>query len=206
MAPQTVVFDIGRVLITWNPAGFYDRQIGAEARARLFHDVPLEAANLNIDRGAPFRDTIHALADEHPDWADAIRLWHDRWLEMASPEIPDSVALLRRLQAKGVPCWALSNFGEETFDIAVGAYPFLSDFDGRVISGHIGAIKPEPEIYETLELATGLSGGQLFFTDDRPENIAAAQARGWHTHLFQGAAGLAGALQDHGFLNETEVA
>jgi 2-haloacid dehalogenase len=206
MKPQAVVFDIGRVLIQWNPTGFYDREIGADARARLFAEVPLEAANLEIDRGVPFRATIYDLADAHPGWADAIRLWHDRWLEMASPAIDDSVALLRRLQAAGVPCWALSNFGEETFDIAETAYPFLSDFDGRVISGFVGAIKPEPEIYETLELASGLSGGQLFFTDDRPENIAAAQARGWHTHLFQDTAGLVQALLDHGLPAGKELA
>lgn len=203
--PEAVVFDIGRVLIHWDPVGFYDREIGAQARARLFDAVPLEAANLEVDRGAPLRDTIYALADAHPDWAEAIRLWHDRWLDMASPAMIDTVALFDRLRAAGVPCWALSNFGAETFEIAEGAYPFLAEFDGRVISAHIGAIKPEPEIYETLELASGLSAGQLFFTDDRPENIAAAQARGWHGHLFEGADGLARVLASHGFLTEKEV-
>ena len=203
---EAVVFDIGRVLINWDPAGFYDREIGPDTRKRLFAEVPLEAANLEVDRGAPFRETIYALAAEHPDWADAIRLWHDRWLEMASPAIGDTVALMHALQARRVPCWALSNFGAEPFEIAEAAYPFLAEFDGRVISAHVGTIKPEPEIYETLELASGLSGAQLFFTDDRPENVAAAQARGWHTHLFDGADGLARALVSQGLLTETEVA
>jgi 2-haloacid dehalogenase len=203
---EAVVFDIGRVLINWDPAGFYDRKIGPDTRKRLFAEVPLEAANLEVDRGAPFRETIYALAADHPGWADAIRLWHDCWLDMASPAIDDTIALMRALQARGVPCWALSNFGAEPFEIAEAAYPFLAEFDGRVISAHVGTIKPEPEIYETLELASGLSGAQLLFTDDRPENVAAAQARGWHSHLFDGADGLARALVSQGLLTETEVA
>ncbi len=203
---EAVVFDIGRVLIDWDPAGFYDREIGPDARARLFAEVPLEAANLEVDRGAPLRETIYALAAEHPDWADAIRLWHDRWLEMASPAIEGSVALMRALQARGVPCWALSNFGAEPFEIAEEAYPFLAEFDGRVISSHIGALKPEPEIFETLELAAEMSGAQLFFTDDRPENIKAAAQRGWRTHLFNWPDGLARALVDVGLLTKEELA
>ena len=200
MTVQAVVFDIGNVLIRWDPAGFYDARIGAEARARFMAEVPIEAANLDIDRGAPFRATLDALAEDHPAWADAIRLWHDNWLDIASPALEDSVALLHRLRDRGMPCWALSNFGEETFEIAEDAYPFLSDFDGRVISAHIGTVKPEPDIYEALENATGLSGAQLFFTDDRPENIAAATARGWRVHLFDGAPGLAHALAAAGVL------
>ncbi|MCM2562781.1 HAD-IA family hydrolase [Lutimaribacter sp. EGI FJ00015] len=204
--PEAVVFDIGRVLIHWEPAAFYDREIGRDARKRLFAEVPIESANLSVDRGEPFRETIYGLAAEHPEWADAIRLWHDRWLEMASPAKDDTVALMRALQSRGVRCWALSNFGAEPFEIAEQAYPFLAEFDGRVISAHVGTVKPEPEIYETLELASGLSGASLFFTDDRPENVAAATARGWHGHLFDGAKGLAQALVAHGLLTEKELA
>lgn len=202
MQPEIVVFDIGNVLIRWDPVGFYDARIGAGARARFFAEVPIEAANLEIDRGAPFRATIAALAEDHPDWAEAIHLWHDNWLDMASPAINETAAILRGLQARGVPCWALSNFGEETFEIAEDAYPVLTEFDGRVISGHIGTIKPEPEIYEALETAAEAAGARLFFTDDRPENIAAAAKRGWQVHLFDGPAGLARALAAHGLLQE----
>lgn len=199
MSPiQAVVFDIGNVLIRWDPQGFYDARIGPAARQALFADVPLEAANLAIDHGAPFYATIADLAAEHPAHADQIMVWHDEWLGMASPAIDASVQLMQRLQAQGMPCWALSNFGEETFDIAQEAYPFLADFDGRVISGHLGVAKPDPEIYEALEEASGLRGPALFFTDDRPENIAAAAARGWHTHLFHTPQGLADALHGLG--------
>lgn len=197
-AIQAVVFDIGNVLIRWDPQGFYDARIGLAARQALFAAVPLEAANLAIDHGAPFYATIADLAAEHPAYADQIMLWHDEWLTMASPAIEASVQLMQGLQAQGVACWALSNFGEDTFEIAQQAYPFLDDFDGRVISGYLGVAKPDPAIYEALEEAAGLRGPALFFTDDRPENIAAAAARGWCTHLFHTPQGLADALQGHG--------
>lgn len=204
--PSAVIFDIGRVLIDWDPEGFYDRAIGPAARAALFAEVDLHGANLAIDRGAPFAGTIEALAARHPDHAEAIWLWHDRWLDMASPEIPGSVALLRALRARSVPVFALTNFGIDTFAQAEAAYPFLRDFDRRYISGHLGLLKPEEALYAHVEADCGLPPGALLFTDDRPENVAAAAARGWRTHLFEGSRGWAEQLLDEGLLNRADIA
>ena len=94
---EAVVFDIGNVLIEWQPERFYDRIMAPADRARMFAEIDLHAMNEAIDKGAPFRETIYATAARHPEWEDKIRLWHDNWIEMASPVIPHSVRLLRAL-------------------------------------------------------------------------------------------------------------
>lgn len=129
MSVQAVVFDIGNVLIEWNPVAFYDREIGAEARSRLFAETQIEAMNLAIDAGAPFRATVQAHAAAHPAWSREILWWHDRWIEIASPRIERSIRLLRRLRAKGVPVFALTNFGTDSFAYAQTQYDFLNEFD-----------------------------------------------------------------------------
>lgn len=206
MATEAVVFDIGNVLIEWQPERFYDRVIGRERRVAMFDAVDLHGMNDRLDRGGAFRDVVMRQAAATPDWADEIRLWHDRWIEMAAPVIDRSVRLLRALRRRGVPVFALSNFGVETFEIGVANYPFLEEFDRAYISGHMGVIKPEPEIYRMVEDDCGVAPGALLFTDDRADNIAAAAARGWKTHRFDGPAGWAARLVDHGMLSEEEAA
>lgn len=205
MSVEAVVFDIGNVLIEWVPERLYDRLFGEDRRRELFAAVDLEGMNLGVDKGNPFLQSVYALADENPLYRDEIRLWHDRWLDMASPAIPHSVHLLRKLRAKGIPVFALSNFGRETFDAACAEYEFLTEFDRSYISAHHGLIKPDPAFYAVLETDSGLSGASLLFTDDRAENIDAAHARGWHTHLFEGPEGWARALIAHGLLTEEEA-
>lgn len=206
MTPQAVIFDIGNVLIEWNPERFYDAEIGADARARMFASVDLHAMNDAVDRGANWRETVLATADAHPDFRDHILLWHDRWIEMASPVIPHSLRLLRGLRTKGIPVYALSNFGVQTFAYAETIYPFLAEFDQRYISGHMQCIKPEPEIYAAVETGSGLPPASLLFADDRPDNIYAANERGWKTHLFAGPEGWAARLVAEGLLTEEEAA
>ncbi len=205
-APAAVVWDIGNVLIEWDPAKLYDPLLGPEGRARLFAEVDLDGMNRAIDLGAPFRETVRATAARHPRWAAEIRLWHDRWIEMASPAIPRSVALLHALRARGVPVFALSNFGDGSFEVGRAHYPFFDAFDARFISARLGLAKPDPAIYEALERATGVPPGRLLFVDDRPDNIAAARARGWQGHLFEGPEGWAAALLAAGLLAPAEAA
>ena len=203
--PDAVVYDIGNVLIRWDPEGFYDRIMPSDARARMFAEARLHEMNDRVDQGAPFRDTIYAHAAAHPEWADLIRMWHDRWIELASPVIGHSLALLRALRAKGVPVHALSNFGVGSFAYAQTRYPFLMEFDRYFISGHLGVIKPSPVIYAVVETATGLWGDRLLFVDDRRDNIDAAAARGWRTHQFSAPEDWAGRLVAEGLLTESEA-
>jgi 2-haloacid dehalogenase len=206
LQPQAVIFDIGNVLVTWNPEAFYDREIGTEARARLFAAVDLHQMNLEIDAGAPFRATVHDTADRHPEWHAQILWWHDRWIEIVEPRIEHSIALLRALRRRGVPVFALTNFGADTFDFALPRMDFLSEFDRLYVSGRMGVIKPDPRIYAMVEADCGIAPDRLLFTDDRPENVAAAALRGWQVHLFEGPQGWADRLVAAELLTAEEAA
>ena len=203
---QAVVFDIGRVLIEWEPERFYDRVLDEARRQAFFAAVPIHAMNERVDLGDVWADSVAALAREHPDWAEEIGHWHGRWIEMASPEIPRSVRLLRALKARGTPVFALTNFGVETYEHAATHYPFFHEFDRAFVSGRLRLAKPDPAIYEVVERDSGLSGPQLLFTDDRPENVEAAARRGWRTHLFTGPEGFADRLVAEGLLSPEEAA
>ncbi len=199
---EAVVFDIGNVLIEWQPERFFDREIGEERRRAMFAAIDLHGINDEVDRGGNFRATIHAAAAANPDWRDEVLMWHDRWIEMAAPAIDHSVRLLRALRQAGVPVFALTNFGIQTFEIAEPVYPFLGEFDRRYISGHMGVIKPEREIYHLVEADCGVPPDGLLFADDRIDNIHAASARGWQTHLFEGPQGWADRLVAEGLLSK----
>ncbi|MFT7595983.1 MAG: 2-haloacid dehalogenase [Paracoccaceae bacterium] len=206
MQPQAVVFDIGNVLIEWQPERFFDKAIGEDRRRALFAAVELDEMNEQVDLGAHFTNTVYAKADDHPEWRDEIRLWHDSWIEMASPAIPHSIRLLRALRGKGTPVFSLSNFGIQSFDIAAAHYPCLTEFDRQYISGHMQVIKPDPQIYHMLETDSGIAPDALLFTDDRADNIDMAHSRGWQTHLFEGPQGWADRLVAAGLLSAHDAA
>ncbi len=206
MAVEAVVFDIGNVLIEWNPERFYDARIGEARRKAMFAAVDLHGMNDRVDRGAPFQETIYRTAEDNPDFRDEVRMWFDNWIEMASPEIPHSIRLLRALRARSVPVFALSNFGTGSFEYAQTIYPVLSEFDRPYVSGYMKAVKPDAEIYRMVEADCGIASGALLFADDRAENIEMAASRGWQTHLFEGPQGLADRLVAEGLLNKAEAA
>ncbi len=205
---RAVIFDIGNVLLGWRPEDFYDREIGPERRAQLFSEVDLNEMNLRVDAGGDFRETVYAKAEQHPEWSDEVRMWHDRWLELAGPVIDRSVRMMRALRANGTPVHALTNFGVDSFELARNhpEFDFLNEFDVPFVSGRMRMVKPDAGIYAAVEERLGLPTESLFFTDDREDNITAAAARGWQTHLFDGPEGLAAALLERGLLSEIETA
>ena len=202
---DAVIFDIGNVLTRWQPEAFYDREIGEARRRALFEAVDLHKMNEDIDAGALFRETIYDWADRHADWGHEVRMWYDRWIELATPRIEGSIALLRALRAKGVPVFALTNFGRNSFDEAVPKLDFLQEFDRHYVSGKMGVIKPDPRIYAMVEADCGIAPHRLIFVDDRADNIAAAAARGWKTHQFESWQGWARRLVAEGLLTEREA-
>ncbi|MFD0982403.1 HAD family hydrolase [Tropicimonas aquimaris] len=206
MPVDLVIFDIGNVLIEWQPERYYDAVIGRDRREAMFAEVDLHGMNDEVDRGGDFREVIYATAETYPQWRDEIRMWHDRWIDLAQPPIDHSVRLLRALRGRGVPVHALTNFGIGTFEVASGAYDFLNEFDALHISGHMGVIKPDAKIYEMVEASCGCAPDGILFTDDRADNIAAAEARGWQTHLFEGPQGWAARLVAEGLLSVEEAA
>ncbi len=205
LQPQAVIFDIGNVLIEWHPERFYDGRIGAERRVAFMDQVPIHAANLAIDAGAPFRQTLVDLAADYPAWAVEIMWWHDDWRLMVDPVITRSVAMLRALRKRGVAVFALTNFGAETFDYALTQFDFLNEFDRAYVSGKLGLIKPDPALYAYVEGDCGIAPDRLLFVDDRPENIVAAARRGWRVHQFESASGFAARLVAEGLLQEADL-
>lgn len=206
MRPEAVIFDIGNVLVEWQPENYYDRVYGEARRRALFAAVDLHEMNLAIDAGADFRGTVYDWASRHPEWAREIRDWHDNWIKLACPLIPHSLRTLRALKAKGVPVFALTNFGVGSFDYAAGEYVFLRAFDRAYVSGRMRVIKPDPEIYRMVEADCGVAPERLLFVDDKAENIAAAAARGWQVHQFVTPEGWAARLVDAGLLTTEEAA
>ena len=203
---KAVVFDIGNVLIEWQPERFFDSVIGPDRRRAMFAAIDLHGINDEVDRGGNFRDVIYAAADANPDWHAEVLMWHDRWIEMAAPAIDHSVRLLRALRQAGVPVFALTNFGIQTFEVAEPVYPFLGEFDRRYISGHMRTIKPDQAIYQMVEDDCGIAPGGLLFADDRIDNINVAAARGWQTHLFENPQGWADRLVAEGLLTAEAAA
>ncbi|SDY33886.1 2-haloacid dehalogenase [Jannaschia faecimaris] len=205
MTIRAVIFDIGNVLIEWQPERFYDRAIGQDRRKAMFAQVDLHGMNDRVDLGQGFRDIIYDTAETYPEWRAEIRMWHDHWLELARPAIDQSVRLQRALRAKGTPVHALTNFGIESFELAKGHFDFLAEFDRAFVSGHMGVIKPDEAIYEMVEADLGLSGEALLFADDRDANIEMARARGWNAHLFEHPQGWADRLVAEGLLTVEEA-
>ena len=200
--PEAVIFDIGNVLITWQPEQHYDRWIGEDRRRAMFDAVDLHHMNELVDRGGDFREVIYGTAAQYPEFEQEIRWWHDRWLDLATPVIDLSVRSLRALKSRGIPVFALSNFGIGSFALSEGREAFLSEFDRRYISGHMGVTKPSPRIYEMVEEDCGIAPEKLLFVDDRAENIAAAEARGWQGHVFKTPEAWVARLTAAGLLEE----
>lgn len=205
MTVSAVVFDIGNVLIRWKPEAYYDATIGVERRREMFVEVDLHNLQERIDAGADFKDTFYQAAEDNPKWHSEIRQWVDRWNDIARPELPHSVSLLRALRAKGVAVFALTNFGVGSFALSEQKYPFLKEFDKRYVSGAMMVSKPNPEIYRLMEQDCGVPATELLFTDDRADNIATAASRGWQTHLFEHPQGWAERLVAEGLLTAEEA-
>lgn len=205
MQPEAVIFDIGNVLTRWQPEAFYDRVLGEDRRRALFAAVDLHGMNALVDDGALFRETIYDWADRHPEWSPEIRLWYDRWIELASPRIEGSIALLRALRKRGVPVFCLTNFGSYSYEEAREMLDFLGEFDREYVSGRLKISKPDPRIYQAVEQDCGIAPDRLIFTDDRADNIAAAARRGWRTHQFESWQGWAARLVAEGLLTNEEA-
>ncbi|WP_138933106.1 HAD family hydrolase [Roseovarius arcticus] len=205
MTPQAVIFDIGNVLIEWQPERYFDAAIGPARSRAMFAQVDIHAMMDRIDAGADFAAEVARTAAAQPEYAAEILHFRDHWCEIAQPAIAHSARLMAALRARRIPVFALSNFGAQNFPLSAAQFPFLRQFDRAYISGEMGLIKPDPAIYAAVEADCGLSPGALLFTDDREDNIMAAAARGWQVHHFTGAAGLAERLVAANLLTREEA-
>jgi 2-haloacid dehalogenase len=174
-----VVFDIGNVLLRWDRRNLFRNHFDDEARMERFLATALSMDFVSHTDTAPeFGGAVEARAKDFPEFAEELRLFRERWIETIGGPIEENVALLRRLKAAGRPVHALSNFAAETFALVEAQYDFLSEFDTRVISGHVGVVKPDPLIFEILFQRVGRPASDLLFIDDSAANVRASEAVG----------------------------
>lgn len=199
---EAVVFDLGGVLIDWNPRHLFRKVFDGdeEAMEHFLARVCSPAWNDRQDRGRPFAEAIAELVAEHPAFEAPIRAYRTRWIEMLAGPIPGSVEILAALRARGMPIYALSNWSAETYPEAREHYPFLSWFRGILLSGEVGVAKPDPAIYELLCARHGLRPEASFFVDDSAGNVDAARALGFRAARFADARRLREALAAAGAL------
>ena len=194
------VFDIGNVLIRWDPRLLYRKLIADEAeREDFLARVCAPAWNLEMDGGKPFAQGVAERVAMFPDKADLIRAFDDRWLETLGGAIEGSVAILEELRERGVKTYAISNFSHEKFELASELFPFLSGFEGILLSGREKLLKPDPRIYRLLCERHGLASRDCFFIDDSRPNIETARVIGMQAHWFEGPERLRETLKEAGF-------
>ncbi len=181
-----MVFDVGNVLIRWDPRNVY-RLMGfddAATKAVMAETRLPEINHRQLDAGAPFGETIARLAEEFPHHSEFILAFDARWTQMLDGAIEPSVSAFDMLKKNGFPVHAISNFNREKFDIARGMFPFLDNFDELVVSGDVGMVKPDEEIFQLLIERSKLEPGRTVFIDDSADNIATASLMGFETILF----------------------
>jgi 2-haloacid dehalogenase len=186
-APITaVVFDLGGVLIDWDPRHLY-RQLfdNADEMERFLADVTTAEWNRTLDAGRSWTEAVDELAATYPEHRSLIEAYHVRWPEMLGDAIEGTVEVLKDVRATGLPVYALSNWSARTYPVTRGRYPFLEWFDGVVISGDVGVAKPDPRIYRALIERFGIAPEQSVFIDDVAANVQAAGAMGFRTIRFE---------------------
>lgn len=199
---KNVVFDLGGVLIDWNPRYLY-RKLGAEEEEIewFLANVCTSTWNHQQDAGRTFEEAVEELLGSFPEHEEWIRLYYERWEEMLGGTFPGTVEILRELKAAGTPLFALTNWSAQTFPRALELYDFLQLFDGIVVSGQLGCAKPDPTIYRHLTDRFGIEPAESVFIDDLEKNTTAAARLGFHTVQFKSPEQLRERLQALGVLD-----
>jgi len=199
---KNIVFDLGGVLIDWNPRYLYQKLFNSTEEIEYFlNHICTSDWNEQQDAGRSLADGTQILIDQHPDWEAPIRAFYDRWEEMLGGVIPETEELLNSLlQSGNYRMLALTNWSAETFPIAWERYHCLHRFEDILVSGKEHLKKPDPRIYQLLFQRFELNPAQCLFIDDNLNNINAAQKLGMHTHHFDQPAGLSQYLKSNNLL------
>jgi len=188
---KILVFDLGGVLIDWNPRYLYRKLIDDEGDINLFlSEVCNSEWNVKQDAGRALAEATAERIALFPEKKSLIEAFYDRWEEMLGGEINETVEILRELKNKGESIYALTNWSGETFPIAEERFDFLQWFDGTLVSGVEKMAKPDPAIFHLLLKRYELQAEDCLFIDDSKTNIEAAARIGFETHHFKSAAGL----------------
>lgn len=184
---RIVVFDLGGVLVDWDPRHLYRKLFAGDdaAMEAFLAEVCTVEWNERQDAGRPFADAVDELMPRHADKRELIEAFGARFGEMIPGAIEGTVEILGELKRRGTPLYALTNWSAETFPPQRARFPFLAAFDGIVVSGDEGVIKPDPRIFRILLERYAIAPHEAVFIDDNPANAAAASALGVHGIHFR---------------------
>lgn len=189
---NAVIFDVGNVLVTWNPRVIYEDHFSDKSELDWFMDTVVNMDwHKYHDAGRTFEDGVRIRSEKFPNYADMIKLYHTQWDDTITGVIEGTVDCLQALRGKGMPVYGLTNFNGPQFERFRKQYDFISLLAGVVVSGDEGLIKPDPAIYDLIINRYNLTPEETLFIDDGLVNIQAAQAKGIIGHHFTSPEGLA---------------
>ena len=199
---NAIVFDLGGVLVDWDPRYLYAPLFGADRDAMedFLTRVCAPEWNREMDAGKPFAQAVTERQCAFPEHAELIALWQDGWPQMLRAAIAGSVDILAQLRARGYRLIALTNWSAETFPLARARFEFLDWFEDIVVSGEVKLIKPDPRIFALALERNGLEPARTLFIDDVPDNVRAARELGMASVLFEGPQRLRTDLERRGLL------
>ncbi len=186
---RVLIFDLGQVLVDWDPRHLYDRLITDPARREVFLSTICPPSwNAALDVGMVLADAVRDRTAQYPEWAMEIEAYVEQWPAMLGGLLPGIERLIADLLERGVPLYALSNWSRETFPLALERFPILSSaFTDIVISGEIGLVKPDPAIFGYALNRFGRRAQECLFIDDNAANVTGAGLVGLPAVRFTGA-------------------
>ena len=182
-----IIFDLGGVLIDWNPRYVYRKIFDSEEQIDwFFENICTHEWNEHQDAGRSLQEATEELVAKFPEYENEVRAYYDRWEEMLGGPVNETVEVLHLLKTAGkYKLYALTNWSAETFPVALERYDFLKWFDGIVMSGEEKTRKPFPEIYHTLLKRFNVKPSEVIFIDDSLRNIKGAEEVGINGIHFQ---------------------
>ncbi len=201
MTARAVLFDVGDVMVRWDPRTIHSKMFPDPAERDAFlAQVCTMAWHVEHDRGATMADNAAPLIARFPEHAEAIRAWGGRWREMLSGLIPETIEAIEALYARGAPMFGLTNMPAEWWPGIRAMSPAFDRLRDVVVSSHEGLVKPDPRVFAIAAERSGFAPAELLFVDDSPVNIEAAHRLGFDVHLFDDPAALRPALESRGLL------
>lgn len=202
MSARIVLFDLGHVVVDWQPIRLYRDFFETESEAEAFvRDICNMDWHLQHDLGVPMAENAGRLIEQYPHFEPQIRAWRSRWLDMFEGYVPGMPPLMARLEENRVPLYGLSNLPDEVAEETFDAFPMIKLLRDVVVSGAERVAKPDPKIYEIALARMGNPDpADVLFTDDRENNCEAAEMLGFKTHHFQDTQGLEMRLAAEGLL------
>ncbi|MEM9053761.1 MAG: HAD family phosphatase [Pseudomonadota bacterium] len=202
MSAQIVLFDLGNVVVDWQPLHLYKQIFETASEAEWFCDnVCTLAWHTEHDRGVSMAENAKPLIAQYPQYETQIRAWETRWFDMFNGYIPGMPALMAQLEERQVPLYGLTNMPADLAPAIFDRFPMMKILRDIVVSAVEKVVKPDPRIYQiVLERMGNPDPGSVLFIDDSEKNVLAARDMGLQAHHFTGAIGLERVLQEQGLL------